>query len=178
MDQAVTGKSHMKVITTLIVTGLLFVASGQSTSSDTTKSDAKKTAPKKTSSTPRNNAPSNNEVHAAKGVKVTPDPPPPTIPSDAKALQDGSFRYVDKNGKAWIYRNTPFGVSKAEERPAPQAAKPEDDPATAEDAGDSVRFTRPTPFGNKTWTKKKTELDSYEKTIWERDQKAKGNAAK
>lgn len=143
----------MKVITLLIATGLVFAAAGQSTSTDTTKP-----APK----------------------KVTKVPDSPTIPKDATPLPDGSFRYVDKDGKKWIYRNTPFGVSKAEERPPLPVAKIEDDPTKSEDLGDSVRFTRPTPFGPKVWTSKKADLDSYEKTIFDRDRQknAPADAAK
>jgi hypothetical protein len=140
----------MKVITILITTGLLFTAAGQSTSTDEKKSETK---------------------------KVTRTPDSPTIPPDATPLPDGSFRYVDKEGKKWIYRNTPFGVSKAEERPVAQAvARIEDDPAKSEDLGDSVRFSRPTPFGPKVWTKKKSDLDSYEKSIWDRDQQRRSGA--
>ena len=134
----------MKVITLLITTGLVFVAAGQSTSTDGKKTETQ---------------------------KVTKVPEPPTIPKDATALPDGSFRYVDKDGKKWIYRNTPFGVSKAEERTVvPVVQRIEDDPTKSQDQGDSVRFTRPTPFGDKIWSRKKTELDTYEKSIWERDQ--------
>jgi hypothetical protein len=142
----------MKVITILISTGLVFVASGQSTTSND-KSDNKKSETK------------------AKAKKLPMTPGSPTIPSDAELLPDGSYRYVDKDGKKWIYRNTPFGVSKAEERPVAQATQRiEDDPSKSEDLGDSVRFTRPTPFGPKVWTKKKADLDTYEKSIFDRDQ--------
>ena len=132
----------MKAITVLLTAGLLFAAAAQSTTTDAKKSDTKKT---------------------------TKAPDSPVIPANATALPDGSFRYVDKDGKKWIYRNTPFGVSKSEERPAPVAVTPAEDPAKSEDLGDSVRFTRPTPFGPKVWTRKKSELDSYEKNIWDRD---------
>jgi hypothetical protein len=135
----------MKLIATFIAAGLLFTVAAQDSSQDTQKSETKK-------------------------VKAKPAPPPPTIPSDATPLPDGSFRHVDKNGKKWIYRNTPFGVSKSEEHPAAAVVDQiTDDPAKSEDLGESVRFTRPTPFGPKVWTKKKTELDTYEKGIWERD---------
>jgi hypothetical protein len=142
----------MKVITLLISTGLIFTVAGQSTSTDTTKKTNTK--------------------------KVTKVPDAPTIPKDATPLPDGSFRYVDKDGKKWIYRATPFGVSKAEERPVATVVQtPADDPAKSEDLGDTVRFTRPTPFGPKVWTKKKTEMDSYEKGIFDRDNQKRSNAA-
>jgi hypothetical protein len=139
----------MKVITLLISAGLVFTAAGQTT--DTTKKTDTK--------------------------KVTKVPDPPTIPKDATPVGDGSFRYVDKDGKKWIYRTTPFGVSKSEERPTAQIVQAGEDPARSEDLGDTVRFTRPTPFGPKVWTKKKTELDAYEKGIYDRDQQKSGHAA-
>ena len=141
----------MKVITLLISAGLVFSAAAQSTTDTTKKSETKKAA------------------------KV---PDSPSIPKDATPLPDGSFRYVDKDGKKWIYRNTPFGISKAEERQvAPVVQRISDDPTRTEDLGNSVRFTRPTPFGPKVWTKKKSDLDSYENGIWDRDQQKNGNAA-
>jgi hypothetical protein len=103
--------------------------------------------------------------------KVTKEPPPATIPPDAVPVGDGSFRYTDKAGKKWIYRNTPFGVQKAEEKATVQPVETVVvDPTKTEDLGDSVRFTKPTPFGPKVWTTKKTALDSYEQGIWNRDQ--------
>ena len=143
----------MKVITLLISAGLVFSAAAQDTTDTTKKSDTR---------------------------KATKVPDSPTIPKDATPLPDGSFRYVDKDGKKWIYRQTPFGVSKAEERPvAPVVERISDDPCKSEDLGESVRFTRPTPFGPKVWTRKKAEMDSYEKSIWDRDQQKKnGNSAK
>ena len=141
----------MKTITALLAAGLVFTAAAQNSSTDQTK----KSAPK----------------------KVVPVPPSPTIPKDAVALPDGSYRYVDKDGKKWIYRNTPFGVSKAEEHPPAPVATIADDPTRSEDLGESVRFTKATPFGNKVWTTKKTELSSFEKSIFDRDQKKTATGA-
>lgn len=141
----------MKVITVFIAAGLVLAIDAQSTSTDNT-----------TRSKPK---------------KVNKAPDPVTIPKDATPLPDGSYRYVDKDGKKWIYRATPFGVSKAEERPAPPVPKVEDDPTKSEDLGDSVRFTRPTPFGPKVWTTRKSQLDAFEKTIFDRDNDKKNNAA-
>jgi hypothetical protein len=139
----------MKLITIFMAGGLIFAASAQTDANRNTKSATN---------------------------KVTKVPESPTIPKDATPLPDGSYRYVDKDGKKWIYRATPFGVSKSEEHPPAPQVKVEDDPAKSEDLGDSVRFTRPTPFGAKVWTRKKTELDSYEKTIFERDQQTNASA--
>ena len=143
----------MKLVALLMAAGLVFTAAAQ-TSNDSVEDT--KTPPK----------------------KITKIPPSPTIPKDATPLPDGSFRYVDKAGMKWIYRQTPFGVSKTEERiVAPPVQKVSDDPTRSKDMGDSVQFTRPTPFGDKVWTKKKTELDTYEQGIWERDQQKAKDAS-
>lgn len=141
----------MKLITLLISAGLVFNAAAQNSTDTTKKTDTK---------------------------KVTKVPDPFVIPKDATPLPDGSFRWVDKDGKKWIFRQTPFGVSKSEERVvAPVVQKVSDDPTQSKDMGDSVQFTRATPFGPKIWLKKKTELDSYEQAIWDRDQQKKTNGA-
>lgn len=86
------------------------------------------------------------------------------IPKDAVKNADGTYSYTDKDGKKWIYTNSPFGVIKSsgDSQPAPAA------PAVATkaiDKGDTVRFERPTPFGTKTWEKKKSELTDEERSI-------------
>jgi hypothetical protein len=56
----------------------------------------------------------------------------------------------------------------------------EDDPTKSLDLGDSVRFSRPNPFGppkNHVWTRKKSDLDTYERSIWERDRDQVANEA-
>lgn len=116
----------------------------------------------------------------------------PTIPAGAVKAEDGSFKYTDKNGKKWIYRQTPFGVSKAEERPLEATATPfgkSKEPAVARqtveakpgdiantkafDEGDTIRFERPTPFGTSVWRKKKSELDAADQKIIDDQQKSK-----
>ena len=47
----------------------------------------------------------------------------------------------------------------------------EDKITVATDAGDSVHFEKPSPFGTVKWDKKKTELDSNEQSIWNRQKK-------
>ncbi len=105
------------------------------------------------------------------------------IPAAAVKGEDGNYHYTDEKGKKWIYRNTPFGVAKSEDKdipvtatpfgkakvqdkpsePAPVAAK--DTTTVAYDEGDSVRFEQATPFGKSTYTKKKTELTDKERAI-------------
>src|SRR5215469_5647338 len=99
---------------------------------------------------------------------------PLEIPKDAVETEPGTFRYTDSNGKKWIYRKTPFGVSRMEDKPEDTAAKPVD-PAEgikAVEDGDTVHFERPGPFGTYKWDKKKSELDDVERVALERTRTA------
>jgi hypothetical protein len=114
--------------------------------------------------------------------KKTPAPPAKTIkpleiPKNAVETEPGTFRATDSDGKRWIYRKTPFGVSRAEDTPDANAAaapKPADsaDGVTAVEDGDTVRFERSGPFGVYKWSKKKSELDETERTALERSRAA------
>jgi hypothetical protein len=130
--------------------------------------------------------------------KKTTAPAPRTAPAEVKIpagavkSDDGKFyRYTDAKGKKWIYRETPFGVAKSEEKPPDPTVTPfgkakakDPEPAAAQpveakeltvayDEGDSVRFERPTPFGTKKWTKKRSELTADEQKIVDQQQKSK-----
>lgn len=93
-----------------------------------------------------------------------------TIPPDAKQVGSNTYLYTDSNGKVWTYTRTPFGVRKEEGTPE-STTKTQDVPPemTATEEGDSVRFTRKTPFGKSQWTRKKSELTGVERAVWERD---------
>ena len=43
---------------------------------------------------------------------------PIEIPKNAVESEPGTYRHTDAAGKKWIYRKTPFGVSRMEDRPA------------------------------------------------------------
>lgn len=62
---------------------------------------------------------------AQAGAPAAPVPQPAVaaIPPEAVPTDDGSFRGKDKDGKTWLYRQTPFGVSKVEDRGAAPAQK-------------------------------------------------------
>ena len=98
---------------------------------------------------------------------------PLTLPAGAVEVAPGSYAYTDAQGKKWLYRQTPFGLARLEDKPAsndaPQAdVKRTEALVTAVEDGDSIRFTRPGPFGPYKWQRKKSELDDTEKAIWER----------
>ncbi len=73
---------------------------------------------------------------------------------------------ADAQGIVWTYRATPFGVARYQEQ-TEQAAFV-DDGTRATDAGDTVRFVRPGPFGTYRWERKKSDLSPSERAIWER----------
>jgi hypothetical protein len=124
------------------------------------------------------------------------------VPEGSTEIKPGTYRFVDKDKKVWIYRKTPFGLQKSEEtagaegerarKPdAPAVPAQQPDPARTAtpfgeskapatglpatrvtDAGDSLRFERPSPFGVYRWTRKKSELTADEKKLWEAQQTA------
>ena len=100
---------------------------------------------------------------------------PAAIPAEAVQGEDGDYHYTDPQGKKWIYRKTPFGVTRLEdtpERAAAKAAAANGAGIKATEDGDMVRFERQGPFGLWKWEKKKSELDEAEKAAL---QNAQGN---
>jgi hypothetical protein len=109
-----------------------------------------------------------------------PAPPPKaegpvtSIPAGAKLVEPNLYRYTDAGGKTWLYRQTPFGISRSEDtggsgaEPAPQSAPQSNlkgEAVAVTDLGDSYRFEKKTPFGQTTWTRKKSELSDEEKAL-------------
>lgn len=122
---------------------------------------AKKTAPRET-------------APPAKAARKK-TPAPVTIPAGAKEISPGFYRWVDPKGQAWTYRKTPFGIMRGPEKAEVPAPVPAD--WTATDAGDSVAFSGPSPFGRKHWTAKKTELNETEAAVWKRAQETHNTAS-
>jgi hypothetical protein len=99
-------------------------------------------------------------------AKVNDASKPTAIPAGAVADSTGDYHYTDPQGKKWIYRKTPFGVSRLEdtgEATATKADAASGGGIVAFDEGDKVRFERKGPFGMWKWEKKKSELDESEK---------------
>jgi hypothetical protein len=103
-------------------------------------------------------------------VKLTPEQKAaaalPTVPQGAEEVGPNLFRVTDAQGKRWMYRKTPFGVSKWEEKPGeqePRAESPASARTTMTDLGDSVQFQRETPFGPQKWIRKKSDMTDDEK---------------
>jgi hypothetical protein len=118
----------------------------------------------------------------AKTVKPLPAAAPAqaaeiTIPAGAVEVEPYLYRYKDAAGKNWIYRKTPFGVMRLEDKPASaNAAEKLQDERTrliestsAIEEGDTIRFERAWPFGRTQWQRKKTELNDVERAVWNRE---------
>ena len=114
---------------------------------------------------------------AAEGQsKPSPEAPrvvkPLEIPKSAVESEPGTYRHTDADGKKWIYRKTPFGVSRMEDRPAAAETLKTTDPYTnvkAMEDGDHIRFERPGPFGVSQWKARKSELNDMERAVWNRE---------
>ena len=99
-----------------------------------------------------------------------------TIPEGAVETEPYTYRYTDREGKKWLYRQTPFGVMRWEDKPdSPESAKRSQeetarliDTTTAAEDGDAIRFVRATPFGPMKWQRKKTELNDVERAVWDK----------
>lgn len=100
------------------------------------------------------------------------------IPAGAVESEPGTWHYTGADGKSWIYRKTPFGVARIEDTgtaagskaaPLRAAAPAESDNVKATEAGDSIRFERPGPFGPYRWVSKKSELNQMEKAAWDHE---------
>ena len=104
-----------------------------------------------------------------------------TIPAGAIEVNPGVFRHVDKDGKAWLYRRSPFGLLKTQD-PGNEAEKKEqagesaESGVTAVEEGDNIRFSRRGPFGRSEWVRKKSELTADEREVWQRQQARKAPA--
>jgi hypothetical protein len=103
---------------------------------------------------------------AAKTIK------PLEIPAGAVESEPGTFKYTDPQGKKWIYRKTPWGTARLEDKPESEADRAAQMERFANvkaiEDGDTVRFERPGPFGVYKWQKKKSDLDEMERAAWTR----------
>ena len=121
------------------------------------------------------------EGRAKTAPKVGDASKPMAIPSDAVLGEDGDYHYTDPQGKKWIYRKTPFGVTRLEdspERAAAKAAAANGAGIKATEDGDIVRFERLGPFGVWKWEKKKSDLDDTEKAALRNAQAGNKTASK
>lgn len=127
------------------------------------------------------------------------------LPAGAVRTGPYTWRHTDKEGKVWIYRETPFGLMKQDARYAPDAAdhgapvepkkdyietpfgnmkvqdlekRPAGPALRVREEGGKLHFERETPFGVQKWTRDKTMLTPEEKKAWEQRQLKESNAEK
>ncbi|HLJ17669.1 MAG TPA: hypothetical protein VKV15_24445 [Bryobacteraceae bacterium] len=99
---------------------------------------------------------------------------PLTLPPDAKEVQPYTYKWTDPQGKKWIYRQTPFGLVRLEDKPAaPPVENPTLSRISAVEDGNVVHFERETPLGKQKWTKEKSDLTADERAALERQKQQK-----
>lgn len=174
----------MKFFALLSIGAALAVAQDQDT---TKKADPRPTNPATQTRAERLATPATQprrNVHkpppAFKSTQLTPQQKAaaalPGLPEGAEEVSPNLYRYTDPQGKKWMYRNTPFGYSKWEEKSGDQNRAAETSSSagtTMTDLGDTVQFQRLTPFGPQKWTRKKSELSDEEKATLATQQHAK-----
>ena len=139
----------MKLLFTVLVSALALAAQDP-------QAPARKPAPKAAPKAAAKAAP--KALVPPVAPKVTDGSKPLPIPAEAVLAADGDYHYTDPQGEKWIYRKTPFGVTRMEDTPqlAPaQVAAASGAFIKATEDGDTVRFERPGPFGTWKWAKKK-----------------------
>lgn len=104
---------------------------------------------------------------------------PDGVPKDAKQVGPDRFRWIDEKGQAWIYLLSATGVMRSQEvsgedaKQGPLGAKMAGAGSdtlhliSVKEEGDSLRFSKPGPFGKYSWVKKKTQLDEDETIVWQ-----------
>ena len=110
---------------------------------------------------------------ATTAPKTATPPPELKLPKEAVLVEPNTYTFTDAKGKKWIYRKTPFGLSRAEEKPSAAPETPAPPPGagmTATAEGDTIHFERPSPFGVYRWDKKKADLTDDERAALERSQ--------
>jgi hypothetical protein len=115
---------------------------------------------------------------------------PVGIPAHAIQIAPGTYRFEDKQGQMWIYRQTPFGLThfletgRAGETACAtnmpvlalvgQAVPPASTGCVAPAAGnihataqgETIQFERPGPFGVYRWQRKESDLNQQERSVW------------
>ena len=94
---------------------------------------------------------------------------PKGVPAGATRNADGTFSFTDKDGARWTYSTTMFGISKTPARDTVNARSGNEAQGNIRviDKGEVVRFERSGPFGISAWEKKKTDLTSEERSLFD-----------
>lgn len=102
------------------------------------------------------------------------------LPADAKASGTNQWTHTDEKGQEWIYKRTPFGLTRLP-KPGSALANAQGQNAmpsrmhegiTVREEGELVHFARVGPFGPMKWTKRRDELSEVERTAVEMSRRA------
>jgi hypothetical protein len=153
----------MKTIALTLIAAALGLAQSQPDASATSTAAKRAT---QTATQPATNTKAKTPLPQKPKVASKAEAPVTTIPHGATQVEPNLYRFTDSNGKTWMYRQTPFGLSKWEDTPAAlQQPVAQDEQVAVIDLGDSVRFEKKTPFGATQWVRKKTDLTDDEKAM-------------
>jgi len=95
------------------------------------------------------------------------------VPANAVSSGPNQWTHTDAERKEWIYRQGPFGLTRAPRQAAAQNASRLHEGITVIEQGDQVQFSRQGPFGLTQWTKKLDEVNEVERTAIEKSRAAK-----
>ena len=105
------------------------------------------------------------------------------LPPGAVKIDDITYKVKEKDGKTYVYRRNPFGVSRLPEeqfqkiQSTPNIAPSTDVPVKVTDLGAEYRFQRMTPFGGQSWKRAKSDLTAEERAYVEKSLKEQSSAA-
>ncbi len=98
---------------------------------------------------------------------------PLTLPANVVPSGPNQWTHTDAQGKEWIYRQGPFGLTRAPKNPTEVTASRLHEGISVVEEGDQVRFSRQGPFGLTQWTKKRDEVNEVERAAMEKARTAK-----
>lgn len=88
------------------------------------------------------------------------------LPAGAKQVSEGVWEHTDAQGKQWVFKQMPFGLtkmSKADLDARTSTSLPEG--MSVVEQNGAYKFTRRTPFGEVNYTKKTDELSETERAV-------------
>ena len=98
---------------------------------------------------------------------------PLTLPTAAAPSGPNQWTHTDAQGKEWIYRQGPFGLTRAPRHAAMVTESRLHEGISVVEQGDLVHFSRQGPFGLTQWTKKLDQVNEVERTAMEKSRAAK-----
>lgn len=98
---------------------------------------------------------------------------PLTLPTAATPSGPNQWKHTDAQGKEWVYRQGPFGLTRAPKLAAVVNESRLHEGIVVVEQGDQVHFSRQGPFGLTQWTKKLDEVNEVERTAMEKSRAAK-----